>query len=123
VEAYLGEGSATSTELQMQRLAAQNAAAPRRPASQNVDRSSKLYEACVDFEALFVKQMLSAMRKSVQKTGLLDGGMAQDIFEDMLYDEYAKSMARNAGFGLADTVYLQLTSQQQAAIGSESLSR
>jgi flagellar protein FlgJ len=86
-----------------------------------VDRSSKLYEACVEFEALFLKQMLAAMRKTVQKTGLLDGGMAQDIFEDMLYDEYAKSMARNAGFGLADTVYLQLTSAQRAALSADGL--
>jgi len=35
--------------------------------------------------------------------------MAEDIFEDMLYDEYALRMTRTAGFGLADQIYLQLT--------------
>jgi flagellar protein FlgJ len=44
----------------------------------------------------------------------MDGGMAEDIFSDMLYDEYAKSMTKNAGFGLADQVYLQLTDYGRA---------
>jgi flagellar protein FlgJ len=70
---------------------------------------AKLLEACRDFEALFIKQMLDAMRKTVGKTGLLDGGMAEDIFEDMLYDEYAKKMADTAGFGLAETLYRELS--------------
>ena len=102
----------------MRRRAETSAQRGSTPATASIDRSSKLYEACVDFEALFLKQMLNAMRETVPREGLLDGGMAQDIFEDMLYDEYSKSMARNAGFGLADTVYLQLTSEQARAVGA-----
>lgn len=104
----------SSTELFMRRAMGSGRGGGR----STVDSTDKLYEVCVEFEALFIKQMLSAMRKSVQKTGLLDGGMAQDIFEDMLYDEYAKTMAKSAGFGLADTVYLELTSAQRAGLGS-----
>jgi flagellar protein FlgJ len=74
----------------------------------DVDRQSKLYKAALDFEAIFVKQMLNAMRKTVDKSGFVEGGMAEEIFEDMLYDEYAAKMTRVAGFGLADQVYLQL---------------
>lgn len=74
----------------------------------NIDRSGKLYEQCVEFESLFVQMMLKEMRATVGKTDLLDGGFAQDVFEDMLYEERAKSMAKNAGFGLADQVYLEL---------------
>ena len=48
------------------------------------------------------------MRKTVEKSGLLDGGMAEDFFEDMLYDEYAKKMAETANFGLAAMIYGQL---------------
>jgi peptidoglycan hydrolase FlgJ len=108
----------SSTELFMKRAAERTTGSARGGSRAVVDKTDKLYEVCVEFEALFIKQMLSAMRKSVQKTGLLDGGMAQDIFEDMLYDEYAKSMAKTAGFGLADTVYLDLTSAQRAGLGS-----
>lgn len=74
-----------------------------------IDKSSKLYAQAQEFESIFVKMMLTEMRKSVDKAGLMDGGMAEDIFSDMLYDEYAASMSKNSGFGLADQVYLQLT--------------
>ena len=74
-----------------------------------VDRSSPLYAQCQEFESLFVKIMLKEMRATVGKGGLLDGGYAEDIFQDMLDDEYAKGMTRNAGFGLADSVYIELT--------------
>jgi len=88
------------------------ASASALPARPHVDKSSELYKACVDFESIFIKQMLSVMRKSVQKDGLLDGGLSEDIFEDMLYDEYAKKMAQTAQFGLAETIYLQINHQK-----------
>jgi flagellar protein FlgJ len=75
---------------------------------QTVDKSSELYKACRDFEAIFIKQMLDAMRKTVDENGLLDGGLGRDYFNDMLYDEYAKKMADTDQFGLAETMYLQI---------------
>jgi flagellar protein FlgJ len=75
-----------------------------------IDKSSELYKACLDFESIFIKQMLDVMRKTVQKEGLLNGGMAEDIYQDMLYDEYAKKMAETAQFGLAETIYRQVSS-------------
>lgn len=76
--------------------------------SKTIDKSSPLYEQCREFESIFINMMLKEMRSTVQKTGLLDGGQAEDIFSDMLYDEYAKDMAKVSGFGLADAVYLEL---------------
>jgi flagellar protein FlgJ len=34
------------------------------------------------------------------------------MYEDMLYDEYAKTYTENAHFGLADLAYLELTGQR-----------
>ena len=65
----------------------------------------KLREASQDFEAIFIKQMLDAMRKTLPKGGLIDGGMAEDIFEDMLYEERAKLMAKTGSIGIADILY------------------
>jgi Rod binding domain-containing protein len=76
-----------------------------------IDKKSPLYKACQDFESIFIKQMLNVMRKTVEKSGLLDGGMAEDVFEDMLYDEYAKLMAQNANFGLTEILYKQLSAK------------
>ena len=75
-------------------------------------RDDALFDACIQFESLFIKQMLNSMRKTVQKSGLMDGGMAEEIFEDFLYDEYALKMAETAGFGLADTLYQRLSGIQ-----------
>jgi Rod binding domain-containing protein len=78
--------------------------------SSRVDKKSKLFEQCQEFESIFVKMMMKEMRNSVdKKDSLLSGGWAEDIYQDMLDDEYSKSMARNAGFGLADQLYKQLS--------------
>lgn len=77
-----------------------------------IDRNSELYKASLDFEALFIKQMLDVMRKTIHKEdSLLNGGLGQDVYEDMLYDQYAKKMASTAQFGLADMIYRQLSSK------------
>jgi Rod binding domain-containing protein len=77
--------------------------------STHVDKKSKLYEQCQEFESIFVKMMLKEMRNSVDKTdSLLNGGWAEDIYQDMLDDEYSKTMAKAAGFGLSDQLYKQL---------------
>lgn len=72
-----------------------------------IDRTSKLYEKSLELESYFVKNMLSAMRKTVVKSN--GDNYAQKMYEDMLYDEYAAMMTKNAGFGLADMMYLQLS--------------
>jgi peptidoglycan hydrolase FlgJ len=72
---------------------------------------AKLRDVCKDFEAIFLKQMLDAMRKTNEKPGLINGGMAEDIFEDMLYDEYSKVMAKTGSFGLSDLLFKQLETQ------------
>ncbi len=78
-----------------------------------VDRRSPLYQACQDFEAIFLKQMLNAMRQTVDKGEMLHGGFAEEVFEDMLYDEYSKKMAQTAGFGLSELLYRQLSAGGQ----------
>lgn len=72
-------------------------------------QDTKLKESCRQMEGLLVKQMLTVMRKSIAKSGFIDGGHAEEIFTDMLYDQYADKMSRSADFGLAKAIYSQLT--------------
>ncbi len=66
-------------------------------------------EASKQFEALFVKQMIDSMRKTVSGKGaILPKGPSQEIFEDMLYDQYAESITRNSNLGLAKQMYNQV---------------
>jgi peptidoglycan hydrolase FlgJ len=79
-------------------------------AGQNANDDARLRQATRDFEALLIKQMLDSMRKTVRKSGLIDGGFAESVYEDMLYDEYAQKMAATSRFGLADMLYNQMSS-------------
>lgn len=77
--------------------------------STKIDKDSKLYQACEDFQAVFIKQMLDTMRKTVDKSGgLVQQNEGEKVFDDMLYDEYSKKMSRSAGFDLADNLYKQM---------------
>jgi flagellar protein FlgJ len=78
----------------------------------HIDKTDKLYEQCAALETFIVKTLLSGMRNTVQKSGLVDEGFAGKMYEDMLWDERAKDFTKNANFGLADLAYLELTGQR-----------
>lgn len=75
----------------------------------SIDKTSKLYEQALELESYFVKIMLSSMRSTVTKSSLSgENDFAGKMYEDMQYDELSRTVTRNAAFGLADQVYLQL---------------
>ena len=86
---------------------------PQRAAQnmQSKRQDEALYQACQDFEAIFVKEMLKSMKSTINKSGMMDGGFAEEIYDDMLYDEYAKKIVKTAGFGLADTLYDKMSNR------------
>jgi flagellar protein FlgJ len=88
---------------------------PNSPSSSKyakIDKTDKLYEQCVELEIFLVKTLISSMRNTVQKSGLINEGYAGKMYEDMLYDEYAKDFAKNSNFGMAEMAYLELTGQR-----------
>jgi flagellar protein FlgJ len=81
-----------------------------------VDKTDTLYEQCEALESFLIKNLLNGMRATVQKSELIDEGLAGKMYEDMLYDEYAKDYTKNANFGLAELAYLELTKQRGGII-------
>jgi len=81
-------------------------------ANQGVDKQrkgkEKLLEACQECEAIFWQQILRQMRRSIPKSGLLDGGTGEEIFQDFLDGEYARILARQGSGSLAHILYEQL---------------
>ena len=75
---------------------------------------AKLKKACKDFEAIILQQLLSAMRKSVPKGGLLESGFSQDMYQSMYDENLAQEMANGKGIGLADTLFRQLSGVPQS---------
>jgi len=79
-------------------------------------KEKKLRKACNEFEALLVKQMIDAMRSSVPKSGLIDGGYAEQMYQSMYDDELAKEMSAGKGMGIGDILYKQLSGQSRSTI-------
>ncbi len=72
----------------------------------------KIRETSSQFESLFIEQLFKSMRNTVPKDEWLNGGLKQDIFEDMLYSEYSKLISKSGGIGLGDMVYKFLLSNR-----------
>jgi flagellar protein FlgJ len=85
---------------------------PAKNRTVTIDKNDKLYEQCLELEIFLVKTLISSMRSTVQKSGLVDEGFAGKMYEDMLYDEYARDFTKNAQFGMAEQAYLELSGQR-----------
>lgn len=75
---------------------------------------TKLYDSCVEMESLLWKQMLNAMKKTINKTKLIDGGQTEEIFTDFLYDEYASNIAKTSNSKISETLFKQLSGYYQS---------
>jgi len=106
--ALAGQSSPNFADILAKANAAKEGAGVSNPSKTQVDKTDKLYQLCLELETFLVKNLLTGMRNTVQKSGLIDEGFAGKIYEDMLYDEYAKDLTKNAGFGLAEQAYRQL---------------
>jgi len=80
-------------------------------ASQTPSRAkeeAKLQEACKQFEALFLNQLLAQMRQSMPKTDLFGEGRDQEMMDSMLDQERARAWSEADGIGLASLLYQQM---------------
>lgn len=102
---FHGTFTSEADKSSLPRGAAANQANPN-VKTKTIDRTSDLYEKALELESYFVKQMLSSMRNTIMKSN--DDSFASGMYQDMLWDEYATAMTKNAGFGLADQIYNQL---------------
>ena len=71
---------------------------------------AELQNVCEDFESLFVKMMLDAMRSSLDENTLIPKNTGAKIFEDQLYSEYAQKISHTSNLGIAEIMYNQLQS-------------
>ena len=78
--------------------------------SKKIDK--RLMDVCIEMESLMVARMFKEMRKTVHKNEWFHGGFAEEIFEDMLYDEYALDVSKNSKLGLAKMLYDELSGRR-----------
>ena len=84
------------------------------------EKRQALKESAKEFEAVFIHQMISAMRKTVSESGLMPKSNGQKIFEGMLDEEWAKKLAGKSGpSSLGDILYRQLSARLGLEEGEE----
>ncbi len=84
----------------------------------------KMAEACRDFEALFIQQMLTEMRRGLNEGSVLGGNggsLSADrnrgsFFRDKMYENISKDMANQSGFGIGAVLFEQLYRQENPDI-------
>jgi flagellar protein FlgJ len=71
-------------------------------------------EVAEKFESLLLTQMFNAMQSTVERSGLLDGGSAEETYREMLNQALSDEMARRGGLGLAEQIAKQVEAYQDA---------
>ena len=71
-------------------------------------------KAAVEFEEVFIAQMLEHMFAGVPTDGPFGGGNGESIFRSLLNTEYAKIIGRAGGVGIADTVHREILRLQES---------
>jgi len=104
-----------------------HAVGPQLPAAAaSKDKDEALWKTSLQLEAIFVQQMMSEMRKTVNKSDFMKSGFAQDMHASMMDEAIAQSSTRQSTFGIANAIYRQLETAQgnmQAPASAQEISR
>lgn len=77
----------------------------------NHENKKELMKTAQQFEGIFLKQLMDAMDKTVDRSGFMSGGSGEEMFRSMLFDkvsELAATRPGGTGFGIAEAIYRQL---------------
>lgn len=97
------------TEADKARTPQGNAAGSLSARGKTIDKTSKLYEQALELESYFVKIMINTMKDTLKGNIFGKESYATKMYRDMMFDELSRTVTKNAGFGLADQIYLELS--------------
>lgn len=101
---------------------AQAAANPPPNGSAGRDRA-KLAKQAMEFESVYLAEMIKPMFDGTQATEPFGGGFGEDVWRSQQVQEFAHAIARQGGIGLADMVARELIRAQEAGNASSPRSR
>lgn len=73
---------------------------------------AKIKQASRMFEAHFLQLMMKEMRKTVNKTGFMGGGRAEEMFTDLLDQNRAEKASAGRSMGIASMLEAQLSRER-----------
>lgn len=98
----------TTASLERAVLAQPQAAEP----DQKLREQAKIKQASRMFEAHFLQMMMKEMRKTVNKSGFMSGGPAEDMFTDLLDQSRAEQASAGRSMGIASMLEAQLSRER-----------
>jgi Rod binding domain-containing protein len=78
-----------------------------------LDPKAKARAQATDFEAVFLNSMFSQMFTGIDGDGPFGGAGGAGVWRSFLSEQYAKSLARAGGIGIANNVYRALLERQE----------
>ncbi len=76
-------------------------------------------EVAKEFEAVLLAQVISAMRKTVPESGMLEASTSRKMLDGAFDQEVARSLAAKGGLGIAQQIVGQIERQQAARDAAE----
>ena len=95
-------------------LTAKIGATPQPVGKATAAMQAKAKSSAQDFEAVFLKSMFQHMFAGVSGEGPMGGSGATGTWRSFLTDQYAKTVSKAGGIGIADKVYQSLIAHQEA---------
>jgi Rod binding domain-containing protein len=80
------------------------------------DEEARLKRVGEGFDAMFARVLFREMRKSVMKSSLFGSGTSSEVYQEMMDDHLAESVAKAGGFGLGEMIVKSMTSAHKTYI-------
>jgi len=72
----------------------------------NIDvEKIRLQKAAQNFEAIFIRKLLSTMRSTMSEGGMYGSGVAGDVYGDIVENALADIMSERSVLGISDVMY------------------
>ena len=68
----------------------------------------QLQNVCNEMESLFINYLFKAMRATIDKSGFISGGRAEEIFTSLLDVELSRKISAAGGIGISKILLEQL---------------
>ena len=93
---------------------------PVRPANADIQSAPpEIRRVAEEFESVFLAEMLAPMFEALDTEGLGGGGQGEQMFRPMLVQQYAESISRAGGAGIADSIVREMLRMQAAVLVEE----
>lgn len=79
------------------------------------DASGRLRQQAEELEAVFLNTLVSEMFTSIDTDSEFGGGFGEETLRSMQSEQFAASLARSGGIGIADQIMANLLTAQESA--------